>query len=151
MNLDVGYKFALVNVDIKLVVLKELKWAKFLILLKQRESRKQSQKWPSSSPIIFWIHLIKFWTLLDNLPKSLFPCRNIHHKIEVVFGLAPLSKTFYRLNQKELKKLKRQINDLFNWGYIKTKQVALCGTYCVYGQKGFRKPRMCLNYHDLTK
>jgi hypothetical protein len=42
MNLDVGYKFALVNVDIKLIVIKELKWAKFLVLLKQRESRKQS-------------------------------------------------------------------------------------------------------------
>ncbi len=56
---------------------------------------------------------------MDNLPKSLFPCRNIDHKIEVVFGLAPLSKAFYRSNQKELKKLKTQINDLLNLRYIK--------------------------------
>jgi hypothetical protein len=81
--------------------------------------RKQSQKWPSSSLIIFWIHLIKSWTFFDNLPKPFFPCRNIYHKIEVVFGLAPSSKAFYRLNQKELKELKTQINDLLNWGYIK--------------------------------
>jgi hypothetical protein len=88
-------------------------------LLKKSESRKQSQKWPSSSPIIFWIHLIIFWTFLDNLHKPLFPCRNIDYKIEVVFGLAPLFKAFYSLNQKELKELKTQINDLLNWGYIK--------------------------------
>ncbi len=44
MKLDVGYKFALVNVDIKLVVLKKLKLARFLVLLKKSESRKQSQK-----------------------------------------------------------------------------------------------------------
>jgi hypothetical protein len=34
-----------------------------------------------------------------------------------VFGLAPLSKAFYRLNQKEskeLKELKTQINNLLN-------------------------------------
>jgi hypothetical protein len=96
MNLDMGYKFALVNVDIKLVVLKEIKLDRFLVLLKQSESKKQSQKWPSSSPIIFWIHLIKFWTFFYNLPKSLFPCRNDDHKIKVVFRLAPLSKAFYR-------------------------------------------------------
>jgi hypothetical protein len=44
MNLDMGYKFALVNVDIKLVVLKEIKLDRFLVLLKQSESKKQSQK-----------------------------------------------------------------------------------------------------------
>jgi hypothetical protein len=53
------------------------------------------------------------------LPKSFLPCKNIDHKIEVVFGLVPLFKALYGLNQKELKELKTQINNLFNQRYIK--------------------------------
>jgi len=40
MKLDVGYKFALVNVNNKLIVLKELKLANFFVLLKKSESKK---------------------------------------------------------------------------------------------------------------
>jgi hypothetical protein len=36
-----------------------------------------------------------------------------------VFGLVPLFKALYGLNQKELKELKTQINNLFNQRYIK--------------------------------
>jgi hypothetical protein len=37
--------------------------------------------------------------LLDALP----PCKEVNHKIEVVFKLIPPSKALYKLNQKELK------------------------------------------------
>jgi hypothetical protein len=60
---------------------------------------------------------------LNNWPKSFLPCKNIDHKIEVVFGLVPLFKALYGLNQKELKELKSQINDLFNRRYIKQKKL----------------------------
>jgi hypothetical protein len=43
MNLHVGYKFALVNTNINLVAFKELKLARFFILLKQSESRKEAK------------------------------------------------------------------------------------------------------------
>jgi len=38
--------------------------------------------------------------------------------IEMLLGSVMPSKAPYRLNQKELKELKKQLNDLLGWGYI---------------------------------
>jgi hypothetical protein len=43
--------------------------------------------------------------LTSKLFKSLPPYQKVDHKIEVAPGLAPLSKTTYRLNQKEFLKM----------------------------------------------
>jgi len=43
---------------------------------------------------------------VEGVQECLTPCTNIDHKIEVVFGLTPLSKAFYRLNQEEPKRIK---------------------------------------------
>jgi hypothetical protein len=51
-----------------------------------------------------------------------------------VFGLTPLSKALYRLNQKELKELKTQINDLLNQGYIKLNKSPY-GTHVLFVDK----------------
>lgn len=56
---------------------------------------------------------------MDDLPKTLPPCKKVDHKIKVVHGSILSAEAPYRLNQKELEELKTQINDLLNWWYIK--------------------------------
>jgi hypothetical protein len=54
----------------------------------------------------------KFSKLLTNeFPDVLSPCKKVHHKIKVVPIVTPPSKAPYRLNLKELKEFKRQVND----------------------------------------
>jgi hypothetical protein len=77
-----------------------------------------------------------FLELLTNeLHYALSPCKMVHHKIKVVPKVASPSKAPYRLNQKELKKLKRQVNDLFSkgaYGYS-AKPITLWGVCLVCG------------------
>jgi hypothetical protein len=40
--------------------------------------------------------------LIDELPNALLPCREVEHKIKMVFGATLPSKAPYRLKQKEL-------------------------------------------------
>lgn len=56
---------------------------------------------------------------MDNLSKSFPSCKQIDHKIEMVFKSIPPSKAHYMLNQKELEELKTQINGLLSQGYIR--------------------------------
>jgi hypothetical protein len=57
--------------------------------------------------------------LTNELSQELPPTREINHKIEVIPGSEPPSKAPYRLNQKELLELKKQLNDLLSRGYIR--------------------------------
>jgi hypothetical protein len=66
------------------------------------------------TPVCILDSFNKFLELLTNeLRYALSPCRMVHHKIKVVPRAALPSKAPYRLNQKELEKLKRQVNDFF--------------------------------------
>jgi hypothetical protein len=57
--------------------------------------------------------LAKYKDVLTNeLSQELPPKREVDHKIEVIPGSEPPSKAPYRLNQKELFELKKQLNDL---------------------------------------
>jgi hypothetical protein len=50
--------------------------------------------------------LNKFSNILTNEPLDVLPpCKEVDHKIEVVFGTTLPSKALYRLNQKELEEL----------------------------------------------
>ena len=49
--------------------------------------------------------------LTNELFQELPPKREVDHKIEVIPGSEPPSKAPYRLNQKELLELKKQLND----------------------------------------
>ena len=50
--------------------------------------------------------------------KLLSPEREIEFKIELIPGVTPISKTPYRMAPTELKKLKMQLQDLLEWGFI---------------------------------
>jgi hypothetical protein len=73
----------------------------------------------------------------------------VDHKIEVVFGLALLSKSHYQFNKNKLQEFKVQINDLTEWGYIRLNELP-CGLF-VFVDKKDRKLRMCINYYAVNK
>jgi hypothetical protein len=62
----------------------------------------------------------KFSEVLTNeLPNVLPLYKKVDHKIKMMLRPAPPSKAFYRLNQKELERTQKIINDLFSWGCIR--------------------------------
>ncbi len=84
--------------------------------------------------------------LIDEFFNAFPPCKNVDHKIEAMLGLAPPLKAPYRLNQKELKKFKKQLNDLFNQRYIQ--QIKLpYKTLILFANKNDDKLKMCIDYH----
>ncbi|XXG63076.1 hypothetical protein AAC387_Pa05g1343 [Persea americana] len=52
------------------------------------------------------------------LPKQLAPNRELDHKIEHVPGAKPLTMAPYRMSPPELEKLRRQLKELLDAGYI---------------------------------
>ncbi len=110
VNLDGDYNSMLVKIGNNLVVLvKELESFSFMILMSlkisQEELNPQGPRWPLDYILD---SLNKFLEVLTNeLPNSFPLCKEVDHKIEVVLYLAPPSKATYKLNQKELEKLKK--------------------------------------------
>jgi hypothetical protein len=70
--------------------------------------------------------------------------------IEMVLGLAPPSKAPNKLNQKELEKLKKQLNNLFNQQYI-WQSKSPYGAHVLFVDKKDGKLKMCVNYHAFNK
>ena len=95
--------------------------------------------------------LAKYKDVLTNeLPQELPPRREVDHKIEVIPGSEPPSKAPYRLNQKELMELKKQLNDLLARGYIRPSKSPY-GAPVLFVDKKDGKLRMCIDYRALNK
>jgi hypothetical protein len=106
---------------------------------------------------------VKFWhshisntinkyldVLTNELPKRLPPFRNVDHKLEVVFGMAPPFKSPYQFNKKELQELKNQLNNLMKWGYIRSSKSPY-GLPILFVDKKDKKLHMCIDYRTLNK
>ena len=57
--------------------------------------------------------------MLDQLPKTLPPRREIDHQIELVSGSKPPAKASYRMAPPELAELRKQLNELLEAGFIR--------------------------------
>jgi hypothetical protein len=88
--------------------------------------------------------------LTNDLPTILPPNKDVDHKIEVHPRSTPPTKTPYRLNHKELEKLKRQINDLMERGYIHMSKSPYGAPMLFMGKKD-GKLTMCIDYRVLNK
>ena len=88
--------------------------------------------------------------LTNELPQELPPKKEIDHKIGVILGSEPPSKAPYRLNQKKLLKLKKQLDDLLSRGYIRPSKSPY-RALVLFVDKMDGKLHMCIDYRALTK
>ena len=82
---------------------------------------------------------------LETLP----PERDITFKIDVISGVAPISKTPYRMAPTELKELKLQLQDLLGRHFIK-KSDSLWRIPVLFVKKKDGSLRLCIDYRDLN-
>jgi len=86
----------------------------------------------------------------EELPEDLPPRRRVDHEIEMVLGVAPLTKAPYRMSHEELKELKVQLEELFAKGYIKPSKSPY-GAPFFFVHKKDGTLRMCVDYRALNK
>jgi hypothetical protein len=110
-----GCKLNLVSIDLMSNV-------QMVVVVRMEQHQRTHEEAKTDGPPPKHIHdvLGRYKDVLTNeLPQELPPTREVNHKIEVVSGSEPPSKAPYRLNQKELLELKKQLNDLISRGYIR--------------------------------
>jgi hypothetical protein len=76
--------------------------------------------------------------------------RDIDLSIDLVSGVAPISKTPYRMSTVELKKIQKQIEELLKKGY--TRQIfSPWGAPILFVKKKDGMLRLCINFRQLNK
>jgi hypothetical protein len=84
----------------------------------------------------------------DDLP-GLPPDRDIEFIIELQLGTAPISKKSYRMPPNELAKLKIQLQDLLDKGFIHP-SASPWGCPALFVKKKDNSLRLCVDYHPLN-
>ncbi|XP_071921751.1 uncharacterized protein [Coffea arabica] len=82
--------------------------------------------------------------------KTLPPERKVEFKIELVPGMAPISKTPYRMAPAELKELKIQLQDLFERGFVRESD-SPWGAPVLFVKKKDGSLRLCIDYRGLNE
>jgi hypothetical protein len=89
----------------------------------------------------------------DVFPEELSgmpPERKVEFTIELILGIAPISKTAYRVSGPELVELKKQIDKLLKKGYIRP-STSPWATPVLFVEKKDETKRMCIDYRALNK
>jgi len=84
------------------------------------------------------------------LPKKLPPRRAIDHRIELVPGAKPPSQAPYRMSPRELAKLRKQLEELIDSGFVRPSK-APYGAPVLFQKKADGSLRMCVDYRALNK
>jgi hypothetical protein len=90
---------------------------------------------------------------LDIFPEELpamLPDREIEFVIELVPDTAPIFKRPYRMATNHLTKLKEQLQELLDKGYIRP-SASPWGAPIIFVSKKDGTQRMCVNYHSLNE
>jgi hypothetical protein len=90
---------------------------------------------------------------LDVFHKELLgmpPERKVEFAIEIIPGIAPISKRAYRVSRPELVELKKQIDELLEKGYIRPSTLPWAATMLFVEKKDGTK-RMCIDYRSLNE
>ena len=85
----------------------------------------------------------------DELPAGLPPSREVDHKIELVPGSVPPSRPTFRLSEKELVELKKQLEELVKAGFIRPSKSPF-GAPILFVKKKDGTMRMCVDYRALN-
>jgi len=78
------------------------------------------------------------------------PDREVEFKIDVLSGIAPISKAPYRMAPMELAEVKKQIQDLLNTGFIRP-STSPWGAPVLLVKKKNGSQRLCIDYVKLNK
>ena len=90
---------------------------------------------------------------LDVFPEDLPrvpPEREVDLSIEVVQGTTPISRAPYRMAPPELKKLKTQLHELLDKGFIRP-SVSPWGAPVLFVKKKYDTLQMCIDYRKINK
>ena len=82
--------------------------------------------------------------------SDLPPVREIEFAIDLILGSSPISKTPYRMALKELTKLKKQLKELLEKGFIRP-CVSPWGAPVMFIKKKDGSLRLCVDYRQLNK
>jgi hypothetical protein len=96
------------------------------------------------------IHVVRDFP--DVFPEELHgmpPDREVEFVIDLLPGIAPISKRPYRMSVEELKELKKQLMELQEAGYI-CPSSSPCGASVLFVQKKDGSQRMCVDYRSLN-
>jgi hypothetical protein len=85
----------------------------------------------------------------DDLP-GMPPERKVEFAIELIPGIAPISKRAYRVSEPELVELKKQIDELLEKGYIRPTTWPWAAPVLFVEKKDGTK-RMCIDYKALNE
>ena len=85
----------------------------------------------------------------DEIP-GLPPKRDIDFTIELVPGVAPVSKTPYRMSTPEMLELKMQLQELLEKKYIRP-SMSPWGSPVLFVKKKVGTLRLCIDYRQLNK
>ena len=81
---------------------------------------------------------------------GLLPDREVEFTIDLVPGTTPISKAPYRMAPIELKKLKVQLQELLDKGFIRP-SVSPWGAPVLFVKKKDGSMRLCIDYRELNK
>jgi len=84
------------------------------------------------------------------LPSSLPPARDVDHRIELVPGSSPTSRSTYRMSPTELDELKKQLQELADAGFIQPSKSPF-GAPVLFVKKKDGTMRMCVDYRQLNQ
>jgi len=83
------------------------------------------------------------------LPKKLPPKRSLDHEIDLVDGAKPPNLPIYRMSDYELKELKRLLDDLLSYGFIRP-SVSEFGSPCLLVKKKDGTTRLVIDDRKLN-
>lgn len=86
----------------------------------------------------------------DDLPSALPPKREIDHKIELMPGSEPTHRGIYRMSPAELDELKKQLDQLLSYGFIRP-STSPFGAPVLFVKKKDGGLRMCIDYRALNR
>lgn len=86
----------------------------------------------------------------DDLPTGLPQQRAVDHRIELLPGSAPTSRSAYRVSPADSAELKKQLDDLLAHGFI-TPSTSPYGAPVLFVKKKDGSTRMCVDYRALNK
>ena len=86
----------------------------------------------------------------DKLPFGLPPSRAVDHRIDIVPGSSPVSRSPYRMSPTELDELKKQLIYLTEQGFIQP-SISPYGAPVLFTPKPDGTKRMCIDYRMLNQ